>query len=84
MQTAVMLVYLSVLSKMMMSAAMGLYIPAVDILFCKDYLIQYLIALPLGHVNAHSLALLPLRGLPQWWLTRAWRRQNLLNQVPRG
>jgi len=29
------------------------------------------------------LFLLPLRGLPQWWLTKARRRQEpILNQVP--
>ena len=29
-----------------------------------------------------SLHVITLQGLPRWWLTRTWRRQGLLNQVP--
>ena len=28
------------------------------------------------HNVLHCFVLLPLRGLPQWWLTRDWRRQE--------
>jgi len=57
----------------------GMYIVQLKVPFCTVLLCIWDLEDPLRSV----LFLLPLRGLLQWWVTRAWRRQDL-NWLPRA